>query len=258
MPEGRKPILPGWRFRLKAVPTLCCLAAFAVFLLLGRWQLRRLGESEQMQAAFAAGLEAPVRDGCVAEAGLSGALDGRRVVVEGTLRWERYFLIAGKYMWGNLGYRLLVPMLCAGTGQERLVDLGWLPVSMLDQVLREQQAIPAPRRLEGIARVPMKAKQPGSFQVEDGYQRRWAAAEPEAMGAILGMRLPEWVMIEGPGLKGKDPILDREPPVGGWLAEPVVIPHLHYAITWFSMAALVTVLGLTLCFERVATDGQEW
>lgn len=249
-------ILSGWRFRPKAVPTLLCLAAFVVFLSLGRWQVRRLGESEQARAAFEAGLAAPVQDGCAA-----GGLRDQRVVVEGTIRWDRYFLIAGKYMWGNLGYRLVVPVVCAsdpGGGAVRLVDLGWLPISMLDQVLREQRAIPGPRRFEGLARAAVAPKQRGNFGLEEGYQRRWAGVEPARMAEILGVTLPGWVLLEGEGVASGAAIPDQVPPVGGWLAEPEQIPHLHYAVTWFSMAVLVAVLGLTLCFERVAEDGRRW
>jgi surfeit locus 1 family protein len=212
---------------------------------LGAWQVGRLHESEADRAAYAARLDEPAFD---ADAPPDDPAD-RRVRVTGTPRWDRYFLLAGKYMWSKPGYQLLVPVRTVA-GANVVVNLGWIPADEVELILPNERAIPTPRTFEGIARVyPEDPDARGTFGEDDGYARRWRALSPRAMGAQAGVDVPGWIVVEGKGLGPDEDIPDRTPPIGGWRTEAPTRPHGEYAFTWFSLATTLFAVWLSSAFR---------
>ncbi len=151
-------------------------------------------------------------------------------------------LLSGKYMWGQAGVRVIVPLRLAG-GAEVLVDVGWVPQDQAEAILASEAAISGPRAYRGQARAYAETPSPrGEFPVEG---RKWRAISPFAMGGF-----PSWVVTEGEGIAADADIPDREPPIGGWRTEPNQRPHGEYAFTWFGLASTLALVWLTSAFRR--------
>lgn len=159
--------------------------------------------------------------------------------------------VAGKQMFQQPGYQLILPVKTL----ERvvLVDIGWVPQDEAAAIVQLEQAVPGERRYEGLVRAfKASPRSRAAFPKEQGFQRLWAERDPLQMFAELGEKPVDWLLTDGAGLAMDAPILDRVPPISGWRAEPYAPPHLHYAITWFSLFGLMFVLWLTLCFQKIA------
>lgn len=221
----------------------------AVLLSLGTWQVRRLHEADRARETFFARLAEPAFDASAPPPDP----DERRARVSGEPLWDRYFLIAGKYMWGGQpGYHLVVPVRLAD-GRHVLVNEGWIPSDEVDLILPNERALGSPRTWEGLARVPAEDPEAaGSFSVEEGYRRRWRAISPVGMSEAAGVRLEGWVLVEGQGLALDAEIPDRNPPIGGWRTEPVQRPHRQYAFTWYSLSLTLALVWLSASLRRTA------
>lgn len=246
----RNPV-PGYHFRVQIVPTLFSVAAVILFLSLGNWQVRRLGESEQRRAAFTAQLALPPFDAEHPPEDVAF----RRASIEGEPLWDHYFLIAGHYMWGQMGYQLVVPV--RGQTQTVLVDTGWIPSEGATEIIARERAKTGPHHYEGLVNLPESTEDAaGSFKEEEGYQRRWRAIQPTQMAQGLGLTVAPWYITDGEAMQADTSPNDKEPPISGWVSEFTALPHLHYAITWFSLAGVTILLYIVFCFEKKPTSQQ--
>jgi surfeit locus 1 family protein len=249
----------SWRFQPRGVPTIFAIGGLAVLLSLGFWQLGRREEAAALRAEYAAQLAQAAVDASRADAGS----DWRRGYVDGVPDWSRHLLLMGKYMWGQPGQQLIVPVTSA-SGVVVLVDVGWVPSDEYELILaREQQAArpdaadpaapPRARRFEGVMRVyPPNAAAKGGFAPDpDGIARRWRAIDVAAMAsAIDATPVAPVLLIDGEGLAPDADIPDRVPPVSGWRVSPPERPHGEYAFTWFSLAFTLVGVWLSVSFRR--------
>lgn len=226
-----------YRFRPRAGPTIGVALGVAILVSLGSWQLRRLDEAAVARVRFAERLAEPPFDAYAPPADP----DLRRARASGVPDWDHHVLLAGKYMWGEAGYHLLVPV--RAVRGVSLVNTGWVPSDEIELVVARERTIEGERTYEGLARVfPEDATAKGTFPPVDGFQRHWRALSPVAMTG--GGPGPTFVLFEGEGLAPDAEILDRVPPVGGWRNSAPERPHAEYAFTWFSLAlTLILVWG---------------
>jgi cytochrome oxidase assembly protein ShyY1 len=219
--------------------------ALGVLLLgnLGAWQIRRMGEARLERERYAARLAEPAFDVLAPPADP----DLHRGKLVGMPDWDHYVLQAGKYMWGQIGYQLIVPV--HGSGGTVLVDVGWVPADEVELVVSKERAVPGERTYEGLVRVV--AEDPdarGAFAPEGGYQRRWRALSPHAMAP--GVDVPSFVLVDGEGIDADADIPDRELPVSGWRTEPQQRPHGEYAFTWFSLMITLVLVWISASFRK--------
>lgn len=224
------------RFRPRAVPTIGVALGAVVFGSLGTWQVRRMGEADEERARWAARIAEPPFDAADAP----DDPDLRRARVTGVPDWDRHLLVPGKYLWDQPGFDLVVPVRVDDGAV--LVDLGWVPMDGVADIVARERAVAGPRTFEGLARVYGEEPAAGEgYPTEaDGYRRYWRKLSPRAMGQ--GTAVAAFVVREGEALPAHGRPTDREPPVGGWTAAPHERPHGEYALTWF--AILATLIGL--------------
>lgn len=238
-------LVPGYQFRPQVLPTLFCLGIVGLFGSLGSWQIRRLAESEARLSEFLEHISEAPLDAAVAPPDFAD----RRVEITGTPRWDRVMLVMGKYMFGQPGMQVIVPVVSKETSV--LVFVGWIPQDEGEMVLKNEMAIPGERHYSGLARTfPVPAERHWSFPAEMGYQKRWGELDPLAMAKEAGVPARDWLLVDGEPSMGDDDISDRVPPISGWRATLYAPPHLNYAITWCSLAALVSVLWFTISFRK--------
>jgi cytochrome oxidase assembly protein ShyY1 len=239
--------------RLRAVVlTLLVLAATAVCVRLGLWQLSRLHEKQALHAAQRAALAAPPLE--FADSLPARAPDsGHRVRLRG--RWDTrvHVLLSGRTYLSAAGVELVTPLVL-GDGERVLVHRGWLPAA--DARSAHPERFPgSAAAVVGVALPFEPSARPSpwvSLAAESAGVALWSARalEPDSARARLGSPLAGWYLRVLP-----DPALPRT--LGGEAAPEAIaweVPgetmHLSYAIQWFAFALIIAGGSLALAQRR--------
>jgi surfeit locus 1 family protein len=200
------------------------LAAGALFLRLGVWQLHRLEERRAANAEIRRLLGEPALrlTGADADSAALEELLWRRVEAEGRFDAGREVVVRGRTWRGSPGVGLLTPLDLDGGGVV-WVDRGWVPSPDAEHVDAGRYAEPGLVRVRGFLR-------------------------PATPGEELGAR-PSAVLDRVP-----DPAAPR-PPVPRGEPELSDGPHLSYAVQWFAFAAIA--LGGYAAYLRSRRPGCE-
>lgn len=228
-------------FRPLLWPTLFTLAALPVLLGLGFWQLDRLEwkeallvKLEQRMVADPAPFPAPEEWGEIdpyKEEYTRFQLEGRFLARE-----FHYFQQNAK---GTPGYAVISPLEVT-EGAVVLVNRGFVPAHLKETDAHggiPESADGAPLRFTGILRAPATR---GAFDgVDDPEKNVWMVRDPAAMGATLDVALVAPFIIDAePGS------FPGEYPKAGATRPELSNNHLDYALTWFSLAAILLIIYL--------------
>ncbi|NJO36762.1 MAG: SURF1 family protein [Rhizobiales bacterium] len=221
----------------------CVLAATLVLLGLGTWQMQRLvwkealiEEREAGLAQAAAALPADLADDATAR-----AFDFRRVTVTGVFRHDLEQLFGAQARGNVLGHHVLTPVV-RQQGLPVLVDRGWVPADKAHPAARPKGQVAGEVTVRGIARYRLD-DQPGLFTPDNApADRRWYSYDLEAMAGSLGIELAPIVV------EADDTPVPGGLPIGGRTAMTLANNHLHYALTWYGLAA--GLIGVYIVFRR--------
>lgn len=233
-------LTPSWIIR-----HLFALAMFITMIGLGVWQLDRLGQRREANAARQAVLSQHPTT-VTGRPGDVPALIGRRVRVTGTFLNAQSMVLRGqKSDAGVDGVHLLAPLRISGGDYAVIVDRGWLPAEQRSLAARAAYAIGREVTIEGLALAPqaradaplaaMDLPLPGEGRI-DAWVRVDVARMQDQIAAPL---LPLYIeQLPTPGAGGlpqpRDPArLDEG-------------PHLSYALQWFAFAAILLVVYVGL------------
>jgi len=227
------------------------LALMGLFVVLGFWQLERLGEKEALVATVAERANLPPEPLPPVDqwTGLDPTtLDFRPLSATGHFVPDQSVAVftslsepRGRYT--GAGYWLMVPFVLEGGGV-LFVDRGFVPQDQID-AFRNDPATPAGTvTLTGIARRPERG---GSFTPDPDRDGRvdWIR-NPERLGSFvdpaLGPVAPFYLDLPSSGTG----VL----PQGGETVMEFPNRHLEYAVTWFGFAAIIPVLLGFWLFRR--------
>jgi surfeit locus 1 family protein len=220
--------------------TALALAALAVLIGLGVWQLERLQWKEGLIAEIEArSTGAPIT---IAEA-LAIARQGRdpdyyRVRVEGRFHHDKErYLFAQSLADGTPGWHVITPLETTG-GDMVLVDRGFVPDVLKEASSRASGLVEGVVTVTGIVRSP---EIQGSFVPDNEREaNRWFWRD---LGAMARSMFPEGTVEMAPFF------LDAEKsdvpggwPEGGQTRLELPNNHLQYAITWFLLALCLLVI----------------
>jgi surfeit locus 1 family protein len=220
--------------------TALALAALAMLISLGVWQLERLQWKEGLIAEIEArSTGAPIT---IAEA-LAIARQGRdpdyyRVRVEGRFHHDKErYLFAQSLADGTPGWHVITPLETTG-GDMVLVDRGFVPDVLKEASLRASGQVEGVVTVTGIVRSP---EIQGSFVPDNEPEaNRWFWRD---LGAMARSMFPEGTVEMAPFF------LDAEKsdvpggwPEGGQTRLELPNNHLQYAITWFLLALCLLVI----------------
>lgn len=242
--------------------TLAAVVIAGVCVRLGFWQLDRLDQRRERNAAVAAATSLPVLDlsgdSLVAVMRRPDLYRYRRARARGAYDAAGDFLLRGRALEGRPGVHLVTPLRIAGTDTAVLVLRGWLRSPDAATADPRPYADPGPREVEGILQplataggaLPVREEVNGAMVTT--YQR----IDPRALrGSISYPLLPVYLQLL---------------PVAGAPAPPAAPaaalqrvplppmdegPHLGYAIQWFGFAA-VAVLGMVVVLVKQHLDGR--
>lgn len=219
------------------------LALMALFMLLGTWQLERLGEKERLIASVTARTgEPPKLFPEVAEWKVfdTGGYDFRAVSLTGTYHPAGTVLVFTsltnqKGEFSGPGYWVMTPFVLA-TGGSVFVNRGFVPQASGAAFAQGGTVEP---RLVSIAGIARNSEQIGSFTPAPDIPRRveWVR-NPSRLAAMAG-ELPQPVAPVYIDLPAGPP---GTLPQGGETVVEFPNNHLGYAITWYGFALLVPFL----------------
>lgn len=244
--------MKSYHFRFRPFFTLFCLALLLVLLAMGRWQWSRAQSKEELQARYAAGVQAQALD--VQAALQQGAdIQGFPIEVRGHLEPRRHFLLDNQMQGARPGFNLLTP-LKTESGSWLLVDRGWMPWDPQRQI--PTLAAPDPQLLQLRGRVYFPSSKQVVLKADDYSRVHWPMLvqkiDPPAMAGALatetaGVELAPFVIRLDPGQSEAqgEPLVRQWP----WL---VMAPEKHraYAFQWFGMAFTLIILFIVFSTEK--------
>lgn len=192
---------------------------------LGLWQLRRLEERRDRNAALTAGLERAPRP--LEEVLGSGDAAYRRATVRGAYDGEREYTLLGRSMEGTVGNHVLTPLYPEEGGPGLIVDRGWVPDPAAG-VPRADDSPPA--GAVEVTGILLPSEEGGTV----GVGRAVARPNTALIGEDLGRRmLPVYLLLRSQSPPQAGPL-----PLPAPMPEPEEGPHLAYAVQWFLFGAV--------------------
>lgn len=228
-----------------ALATLLVLAAMAVMVRLGFWQLDRLRQRRAFNARVLAQVNASQLDlnqalSKIAPGTLTG-MEYHPVIVTGQYDYSQQVAWRNQPYNGQFGVHLLTPLRITGSSLSILVDRGWIPQQDFDTGNLSQYDPPGTITVSGYLR---------NSQVKPLL---WAVSDPPAEPGkrLAGFYIADVNRIGQQVPYPVLPVLLNATPVTGVSGPPYRSdlnldlsegPHLGYAIQWFAFSI---ILGIT-------------
>jgi surfeit locus 1 family protein len=234
---------PAWR---KVVVALAALAAVALALRLGFWQLDRAAQKIALQASLdARGREPPLTAAELArDAAAVPAQAFRRVRLAGTWATERTVYLDNRQMDGKVGFFVVTPLALAAPGGAVLVQRGWVARDFTNRAALPALATPADVVTVNGVVAPAPSR---LFEFDDSAsgpirQNLDIASFARESGLDL---LPLSVMQQDQAGTAADGLVRH------WPAPAIdVQKHYGYAVQWFAIAAGIVFLYVWHRFIR--------
>ncbi len=208
--------------RRMIAPLVFGIVGVAILLALGFWQLRRLEWKEAVLAEIAGRLAAEPVD--VPPDPTPEADQYLRVRAAGTLEAGELHVYTSAPGLG-VGYRVIAPMTLAD-GRRVLLDRGFVPIG-------DKDAVRSPGAIAVTGTLAWPQETDAFTSDPDRARNVWFARDVPLMAAALGA-LPAMIVVA-----------TSDPP-GGPVPQPVTVnipnDHLQYAITWFLLAVVWTLM----------------
>lgn len=219
------------------VALAAAMAAIALTISLGNWQLRRAEEKLALQAQWDRAEQAAP----VAVAGSNIADTGSRLPVRVALRGrflhEHEIWLDNRQMDGQAGFMLVAPLRLAD-GAVVLVNRGFAPRDPRERTRLPEVARPdAEVEIEGLA-VAQTARVLQLGENAPAAERRpavWQNLDFDAFERFSGLVVAHWVVQQTGGTA--DGLLRNWPRLSAGVDK-----HRGYALQWYSLAALVAAL----------------
>lgn len=223
----------AFSFRPTLWPTVLSAPAVCVLILLGNWQMDRLAWKQALIAEMEANLaEPPVALPSAIET--PKAWEFRRVRVRGSFLHEKEMYLSNRTRKGSVGYEIMTP-LKREDGAALLVNRGWVPMDRKDPSTR------LPGLPSGIVTVEgtLRTDKPKGWFTPPNEPRNnlWFHVDLPAMAGWAGVDPALPILLEA------SPSIDAGVYPRALLSR-IELPnaHLHYAVTWYSLAVILLVI----------------
>lgn len=241
------------RFHLHPAGLLITLAALALCLHLGFWQLDRAQE----KTALFASMESRATLAPVPLGELLAMADPAHFPVElqGHFDNDHPILLDNRLVDGVAGYHLLSPFQTRD-GHWLLVNRGWLPRG------RDRAQLPAIADISGLVTVSghsyVYSDRTFTLAEDDLQDARWPLRlqkiEMQTIGQLLGVELAPFEIRVAPAAQLE---ADQQLPRPWQAPEASVLgPERHraYAVQWFSLAAAAVLIFIAASFRKTGDD----
>ena len=231
------------------------LLAFALLIAvtcvaLGIWQIARLHQTEQYNAAVRSGLSAapePV-DALFPDGVDADSLRYRHAEATGTYDTAHEFVLYGRTQADQAGNHLLTPLVL-GDGSAILVDRGWVPLGV-DQPGAAEGAPPSGEvQVVGVL-FASEGDPPSSIGNAKSKETTLAKIDLARMQSQLPYRIAPLYLL----LQHQAPAQSGALPIPSPLPELSNGPHLDYAIQWFTFATIALAGFVVLALREEHGD----
>ena len=243
--------ISGWQFKPQLWPTLAAVAAIALMLSLGDWQLSRAREKESRQAQH----EQLSRQPTIALPIIPVRFEDfqfRQVEAHGTYLPLHTIYLDNKIVRGVVGYQIITPLRLGEAGASDnasamhvLVNRGWVAAGNDRSKLPQ---VPTPTGqviVSGIATSPTQKTLELSAHTVAGQV--WENLDLERYRKVSGLTLQPLLILQQDDTKdGLVRQWDR--PDSG------AARNLGYAFQWFAMALAVFIIYSVLSIKRAKPD----
>lgn len=220
--------------------TVAVVAGMIVLARLGFWQLDRLEQRRENNAALMAALEAEPID--LNQANLPAeltSLKDRDAVAQGEFDFSHQGIVKLQLYQGRPGVNLVAPLVLDGGETAVLVDRGWVPEeTSVDNWAAYDE--PGPQVITGYLALTQTLNREGVASAV-ATELAWYRVDIEAIQAQMPYDLLPVFIKQAPGEANEKPPLRAEREVD--LSEG---PHLGYAIQWFLFSTILGVMYITL------------
>lgn len=220
--------------------TLLVLAAMAVFVRLGFWQLDRLAQRRASNARISAQLAQPVLNlnKEIPPSAFLEHMQYRSAVVTGVYDYSGEVVLRNRVWQNQLGVHILTPLKIQGSSQTILVDRGWIPFEQADPAQRakyEQDGlVEVSGMLRGSESKPTYVAASPTLAPGQTHQDAWNYLDlPAIIRQTSEPMLPVYLQ-EAP-----DTSANRLPYRSLPSIDLTEGPHLGYAIQWFAFALIL-------------------
>ncbi len=235
------------------VPGIATLAALAVLIALGTWQLQRLAWKNDLVAQVEARLASPpIPAPPPAEwAGLDlDALDYQPVAITGRFLNDResHVFIGLTQARGPLsgpGFFILTPLVTS-EGWTVIVNRGFVPQPLKDPATRAASQIEGEVTVSGLLRRP-ELRNPFT-PPDDPVRNMWFTRDPVAIAASVapGAEAAPYTIDAA-----YDPTLPGGIPQGGESVVSFPNNHLMYAFTWYALGLVLVAVSIAFARGRL-------
>ncbi len=236
------------RFRFERALLAATLAALAILLALGVWQLQRRAWKRELIAAMEERLAAaPIAfDEALARAAAGERMEYQPVHQDGVYAHDLEAAVFGTYD-GAPGVYVFTPLdaLDPATGGRRFiyVNRGFAPQDFRDPQTRRAGLVAGETRVEGLFR---RAEEKRGVEkwvapTDQPADNLYFVRDPRVLAARHGVSTPAYY-IDSLGRESVGPW-----PRGGLTRIDIPNRHFEYALTWFGLAA--ALLGVFLAYS---------
>jgi surfeit locus 1 family protein len=221
-----------------------CLFFFALFCMLGVWQLHRFHYKKMLLTTYEKRLSEIPKPFIF----LSGSIDDlqfQSIAVEGEFVNELTMFIQNRFYEGKSGLEVLTPLRIKDEKKLLLIDRGWLQKS-------DPAILPSMEKVLGQQHIVGYIKQLNEYQFILGKNILSSSAYPLVMQKIDINEIKHITHKEFyPFIVRLDPTMPN-----GFMRNWIIsatLPERHrmYAIQWFCMALVIVVAFFCFCIERV-------
>lgn len=227
-------------FRPLLWPTLISLPALVILIMLGSWQVQRLGEKTDLIADFKARTSTAAQALPAPDVNLDD-VEFQRVSLQGRFDHDAEIFLTGRTYEGNAGFHVVTPFTTMD-GMQLLINRGWVSEAYREPETRAFSITKGVVELDGIVRKPQRK---GYFVPENEPERGfWFTLKPNEMAAFLqadNMLTSYYV----------DAVRDGEVitlPIAAEIKIDVPNAHLNYALTWYGLA--LSLIGVYAAYHH--------
>jgi surfeit locus 1 family protein len=229
-----RPISRRWWFA-----TLLVIAAVAVLIRLGIWQLDRLDQRRAFNAQVESARKQPALDLNEGQPADIAQMEWRAVEFAGKYDFANQVAVRNQYYAGQYGYHLMTPILSQGLAV--LVDRGWIPAdgNSTPEDWRKYD-VPGEVRVEGQIRLgqgkPAFGGIADALPADGSKLQVWNNADIEQIATQLPYPILPVYIQQQPDAADEDPPIPFQPTI-----ELTEGPHFGYALQWFTFAAILLI-----------------
>ena len=233
-------------------PTVIAIPGLALLLGLGTWQLDRLAWKTALIADRESQLSAPAMVLDVSSDRVF-VKEFRRVALRGIFLHEYEFHLLPRTFKGQAGLHVVTPFVPDAGGSNShavLINRGWVPNKLKNARSRPEGQVAGVVYVTGIARTADSNR--GWFVPENKpIKGIWHRLDIEQMGQVAGLELASFVVEAGP-----DPNQGGYP-IGGQTRIHLRNDHLGYAITWYTLAAVLALIYFLFLKQKLPRQSPE-